>query len=92
MVRALSAGPRQAIGLEAGTLVVGATADLVLVDRADGWTVSRSTLLSKGWNTPLLGRRLAGRILLTVAGGRWAYVDADLDSPGRPPAGRSRTR
>jgi dihydroorotase len=57
-------------------LVEGAPADLVVFDRADGWQVTPETLLSKGKNSPLLGRRLPGRVLLTVAGGRLAYRDA----------------
>lgn len=56
-------------------LKVGATADLVLVDRSDTWTVDEMSLRTKGRNTPLLGRRLPGRVLLTVAGGRIAYLD-----------------
>jgi dihydroorotase len=57
---------------------VGALADFVVVDRAAEWDVSDASLLSRGKNTPLLGRRLPGRVLLTVAGGRVAYVDPDL--------------
>jgi dihydroorotase len=37
--------------------------------------VTPETLLSKGKNSPLLGRDLPGRVLLTVAGGRLAYQD-----------------
>jgi dihydroorotase len=59
---------RQAVGL-----VEGAVADLVVFDRADAWTVTPDRLLSKGKNSPLLGVRLPGRVLLTIAGGRLAY-------------------
>jgi dihydroorotase len=58
-------------------LVEGAPADLVVFDRADGWKVTPESLLSKGKNTPLLGRELPGRVLLTIAGGRLAYQDSD---------------
>jgi dihydroorotase len=56
-------------------LVEGALADLVVFDRADRWVVTPGTLASKGTNTPLLGRELSGRVLVTVAGGRLAYED-----------------
>jgi dihydroorotase len=56
-------------------LTEGALADLVVFDRADTWTVTPESLLSKGKNSPLIGRDLAGRVLLTIAGGRLAYED-----------------
>jgi dihydroorotase len=57
---------------------VGAPADLVVVDAGATWTVGPETLLSRGRNTPLLGLELAGRVLVTVAGGRLAYRDQEL--------------
>jgi dihydroorotase len=57
-------------------LTEGAAADLVVFDRADRWTVTAERLRSRGKNSPLLGRSLAGRVLLTVADGRIAYEDA----------------
>ena len=36
-----------------------------------------AALASRGKNTPLLGRELPGRVLLTVAAGRLAYRDAE---------------
>jgi dihydroorotase-like cyclic amidohydrolase len=56
---------------------VGAPADLVVVDTAERWQVTPESLLSKGKNTPLIGRSLPGRVLLTVANGRIAYADAN---------------
>jgi dihydroorotase len=56
-------------------LIEGEPADLVVFDRADSWTVTAETLLSKGKNSPLVGRELSGRVLLTIAGGRLAYED-----------------
>jgi dihydroorotase len=91
--RALTVGPASVIGgghangsatsnghaADAATsFELGAPADLVVIDRSDGWQVTRESLLSKGKNTPLLGRSLPGRVLLTVAGGRIAYADPDL--------------
>jgi dihydroorotase len=62
-------------------LVEGAAADLVVFDRSDGWLVSEGSLRSKGKNSPLLGRDLFGRVLITIAGGRLAYEDAEADRP-----------
>jgi dihydroorotase len=56
-----------------GGLLEGRPADLVVFDRSDRWTVTPGSLASKGKNSPLLGRDLPGRVLLTIAAGRLAY-------------------
>jgi dihydroorotase len=57
-------------------LIVGQPADLVVFDRSDSWTVSADALVSKGKNSPLIGRQLSGRVLATIAGGRIAHEAA----------------
>jgi dihydroorotase len=56
-------------------LTEGEPADLVVFDRADRWQVTPESLRSKGKNSPLLGRELSGRVLITIAGGRLAFED-----------------
>jgi dihydroorotase len=76
-IAALTSGPAAILGPRLGRppgLVEGAPADLVAFDRADSWTVGPDALASRGRNTPFLGRSLPGRVLLTVARGRLAYV------------------
>jgi dihydroorotase len=58
------------LGLDAGRLQVGAAADLAVLDPGQAWQVSEENLYSKGKNTPFLGQRLTGRVLLTLVGGR----------------------
>jgi len=74
---ALTAGPSRVLGIRPPRiprgLVEGVPADLVVFDRGDSWQVSPKSMASKGKNSPLLGRALPGRVLLTVAGGRLAY-------------------
>jgi dihydroorotase len=77
-IAALTTGPSRVLGSRApGSgprgLVEGEAADLGVFDRSATWAVSADSLASKGKNSPLLGRELAGRVLLTVAGGRIAY-------------------
>jgi dihydroorotase len=78
----LTIGPARVLGAAWGSgaapgLVEGASADLVVFDRSETWTVEPSALASRGKNTPLTGRDLAGRVLATVAAGRLAYEAAD---------------
>jgi len=60
-------------GLPAGTLSVGAAADVVLFDLDTRWTVERKALASQGKHTPFLGYELAGQVRATVVRGRVAY-------------------
>ena len=82
-VEALTIGPARLLGTRTRRvggvgLVEGAPADLVVIDRSASWTVTSTTLASRGKNSPLLGRDLPGRVLLTMAAGRVAY-EAEAD-------------
>jgi dihydroorotase len=70
LVDALTAAPARIIGLEPPRLREGARADLVLIDPAERWTVDPSLLKSKSKNTPFVGGRVQGRIVMTVCEGR----------------------
>lgn len=82
-VAALTTGPAAILGDRLGRpapgLVEGALADLVIVDRGASWVVSEGSLASRGRNTPLLGRALSGVVLVTIAGGRTAYMGLDAN-------------
>ncbi|MGZ3587851.1 MAG: dihydroorotase [Candidatus Limnocylindrales bacterium] len=78
VVAALTVGPARVLSHDVPGLAVGAVADLVVVDREARWQVEPANLRSRGRNTPLLGRTLPGRVLLTVARGRFAFVDDEL--------------
>ncbi len=62
LVAALSTAPATIAGLEAGTLTVGAEADLVLIDPAKRWTVDPNAFASKGRHSPFAGRTLTGAV------------------------------
>ncbi|MGI6343630.1 MAG: dihydroorotase [Bacillota bacterium] len=70
LLASLTCRPAAVLGLDAGRLQVGAAADLAVLDPGQAWQVSEENLYSKGKNTPFLGQRLTGRVLLTLVGGR----------------------
>ena len=74
--RALALNPARRLGLEAGRLVPGAPADLVLFDPDAPFVLDRFALLSKSKNTPFDGARMQGRVLGTWVAGRPVYGDA----------------
>ena len=66
----MSAGPAQIFGLERPRIAVGAQANLTLIDTEGSWRVKAERFRSRSQNSWLLGKRLRGRIALTIAAGR----------------------
>ncbi|MGH7542762.1 MAG: dihydroorotase [Gemmatimonadota bacterium] len=73
LIERLTAGPARVFALPAGTLEPGAPADLAVFDLEAEWEVDPETFRSRGRNSPWVGRRLVGRPVLTVVGGRVVY-------------------
>ena len=70
VLRPLTHGPASLLDLRSGVLEADAPADLVLFDPGAPIVVDAATLKSKSRNSPFDGRRLQGRVLLTIVGGR----------------------
>ncbi|ULA58057.1 MAG: Dihydroorotase [Nitrospira sp.] len=77
----LATAPAKAFSLNAGTLAVGAPADVAIVDPHLEWEVDPSRFRSKSRNTPFAGWKVKGRVTTTIVSGRVVY---ELDRPGRP--------
>ena len=73
MVQMMSLNPAALLRLEAGTLAVGAVADITVIDPGLEWTVTPEKFLSKSRNTPFAGMRLKGRALLTIVNGEIVF-------------------
>jgi dihydroorotase len=65
--------PARMAGLPAGTLSVGASADVVVFDPDARWLVAPSALASQGKHTPFLGYELTGQVRATVVAGHLAW-------------------
>ena len=73
VLRLLTCGPADVLGLSAGRLGKGLPADLTLFDPDRAWKVVADDLLSKSKNSPFDGRPVQGRVLRTVVDGRAVY-------------------
>jgi dihydroorotase len=73
LIEMMSVNPAALLRLEAGTLAVGATADITVIDPNLEWTVAPEKFLSKSRNTPFAGMRLKGRAILTIVAGEIVY-------------------
>ena len=65
----MSTAPARILGIPAGTLQVGAAADVVLFHPEERWTVDPEKLHGKSRNTPFKGMTLRGRVKLTFSRG-----------------------
>ncbi len=83
IISALTTRPAQAWNLEselgkgAGTLSLGAAADITLLNLDHKWTVDSQNFQSRGHNTPLDGVDLTGRVIATVIDGEVVYKEHD---------------
>ncbi|GGB35522.1 dihydroorotase [Sphingomonas metalli] len=69
LFRLLATHPAQVLGLDAGTLTVGAPADLILFDPEAPWRIEGDRFASAG-NTPFDGLPVQGKVLRVWKGGR----------------------
>src|SRR5207248_1384030 len=76
-VERLSSGPARAFGLPWGTLVVGAAADVIVVDPERAFRVDAQHSYSRSRNTPFSGWTLRGRVLRTYLEGKLVHLDED---------------
>ena len=73
MIRNLTEAPAKILNLPLGSLSTGSMADIVAFDPKEIWNVSSESLLSKGKNTPWLGKTMVGKVILTIANGEIVY-------------------
>ena len=74
----LTIHPAQILGVECGSLSVGATADVCIFDPKAHWTLRADKLVSRGRNTPFLGWEFTGRVTHTLVGGDVVF-EAGMD-------------
>lgn len=67
-VSLISTGPARILGLSAGTLALGAPADVTIFAERP-WIVDSATFASKGKCSPFDGRELPRKVLATIVGG-----------------------
>ncbi len=73
LVEKMALNPSRILGIERGTLTVGAVADITVIDPAAGWTVTEESLKSKSKNSPWLGEKMKGRAAYTIVAGKVVY-------------------
>ena len=73
LVELMSLRPAKLLGIPAGTLQVGAPADIAIADLNKKWTVVPEQLHSKSKNTVFAGMTFTGKVAYTLLRGRLVY-------------------
>jgi len=73
LVAKLSTTPAQILGIPGGVLDIGLPADITIVDTKREYIVNRDKFYSKGKNTPFHGKKLKGKVIYTIVGGKVVY-------------------
>ena len=69
----LAVKPAEIFGLNAGTLTVGAPADVAVFDITQTCTIDKEDFLSKGENTPFIGWKVKGETQMTFVNGQLVW-------------------
>ncbi|HEY3601941.1 MAG TPA: dihydroorotase [Chthoniobacterales bacterium] len=73
LIQMLTWNPARLLGLKAGTLSLGAAADVTLIDPDLDWMVDVSRFESASRNTPFDGWKLKGRAVRTIVRGKTVW-------------------
>ncbi|MBR1741589.1 MAG: dihydroorotase [Lachnospiraceae bacterium] len=73
LVEKMSVNPSKVLGIDKGNLAVGKAADLVIAELDTEYEIDPETFFSKGKNTPFAGKKVYGRILMTMTDGKVVY-------------------
>jgi dihydroorotase len=69
-IEKMTVNPARILGINKGTLQIGADADITIIDPAVRWKVDPAQFRSKSTNTPFAGWELTGRADIVIVGGR----------------------
>lgn len=76
LVTRMSLNPARILGIDRGTLAVGAVADVTLIDPALEWILDAAAFRSQSRNCPFHGWKVRGKAVMTLVAGRVKYRHA----------------
>lgn len=79
----LTINPARILGIDRGTLQVGAIADVTVIDPHAEWTIDPSQFRSKSRNCPFAGWRVCGRAHAVFVAGKLRYRAGEFDDEGK---------
>jgi dihydroorotase len=73
VIALLTSKPAAVMGIDRGSLGVGAPADVTIIDPDAEWVVDPAQFRSKSRNTPFAGWKMRGRVIKTLVAGKVVY-------------------
>lgn len=73
LVQRLATAPAKLLGIDAGALLPGYKADLILIDPNANWVLNEQTSFSAGHNTPFWNQTLKGRVVTSLVDGELRF-------------------
>ncbi len=73
LMELLGRGPAKILGIDAGTIKVGGTADIAVIDIGQSYTVDAGDFKSKSKNSAFIGQEIFGKIKYTISNGKIVY-------------------
>jgi dihydroorotase len=77
VIRKMTVNPARIIGVETGSMGLGAVANITMIGPDKKWRVTEDSILSRSKNTPLLGKELKGRVKQVIIRGTVKYSSRD---------------
>ncbi len=78
LVAYMSTNPAKVLGIDKGTLAVGAIADIAIVDPKEQYVFDMDKSYSKSKNAPYGGMQLTGRVKMTILDGKIVYKEGEI--------------
>lgn len=83
MAEKMSFNPAKILGIDRGIIAEGKVADIVIFNPDDEYHIDINTFESKGTNTPFNGKKVKGRVLYTICGGKIVYKYDGTENGGK---------
>ncbi len=77
MAEKMSYNPAKVIKLDKGDIQPGKVADIVIFDPKKEYTIDKNKFASKGKNTPFHGRKVTGKVRMTLVDGHVVYEEKE---------------
>jgi dihydroorotase len=82
VIEKVTINPARILGIQKGTLTVGADADVTVIDPLARWKLESSAMKSRSANTPFIGQEMRGRAVQVIVGGEFKLGAPQASSEG----------
>jgi len=78
LINKMSTQPARILGINKGHLSIGAPADITIIDPTANYAINPESFASKSRNTPFGGRKVMGKVIYTIYGGKIVVKEGRL--------------